>query len=817
MNRNAAAASRATTMNSRIDRRTFLRTGAAAAGALALPRFAIGKPGQPANSKLNLAFIGAGNVARQALLPARHENIVALCDVDQSMFADHAQKVPGLEKARRFTDFRVMLDKLGDGIDAVAISTPDHTHFVATLAAMERGKHVFTQKPLTHNVWEARTLRLARANYGVVTQMGNQGHASNGIREMREWYEAGLLGQVGEVHAWHPHPGNWNGALWKRPSEFPPPAQPVPDGFDWDLWLGPVVSERPHNRIYHPGGWRNCYTFGNGILGDWFAHTCDAPVWILDLYEPLSVELEQQEDGLRDWVAARSRVRWDFAARGGKRSCTLFWHDGGYRPEPPPDWSWEGEPPGAGSYWFGDKANAYLDQRSSKPRLARREQMIELKRNDRLPPEKYPRVADGPVHEWFRAIKGEGPEPGSNFDYAARLTEVNLIGVLATRFGGRIDWHPEKGVTNRPELNRYLKPAMRKGWEMGRRLGADVLKAASSLIMLLGLAAAGIAQPAVAAEAAAAAAAKTAADPVMGDWSGRWIDPPEKSYFARFPQLAAQVIDLGGDRYRIRLLERLNVRAEPHLVCEARLVDGELRFAEGGWRGSVTGARFTGALERRDGELAFRLDKVAAPRPGVGTPPPPGAHVLFDGGDLGAWQHRDGREPSWRLVDGALEVVSGNWPHPDGGRNHQHGIGGNLITRESFGSLHAHVEFRCPLEADDRGQARGNSGVFLHPLLEVQVLDSYGLDGHWNEAGAIYKLAPPKVNAAAPPLEWQSYQIELDLPSGSESNARLSVRHNGHTIHRQLPVPSDAASVRLMLQDHGDPLRFRNIWVLPKD
>jgi predicted dehydrogenase len=458
-----------------LNRRQFIKsTATVGAGAMVLPRFSIGQAGPSANSKLNIAVIGAGGVASQVYGPGIKENIVAMCDVDEYNFGAHLKKFPDLIKAARFKDFRVMLDKMGDQIDAVAISTPDHTHFVATMDAMQRGKHVFTQKPLTHNIWQARTLQKAKHKYKVVTQMGNQGHTYDGIRQMREWYEAGVLGQVKEVHAWHPGPG-WDSKYFQHPAQHPPASEAVPDHLDWDLWLGPVVTDRPYNHVYHPFTWRGFYDFSSGILGDWFPHICDGPHWILDLNDPVTVEaVERPHDTPAGFVEKYSVIKWTFPKRGKKAPCSLTWYTGGKKPELPPDWTWGNKDeetgkykhPGPGSFWYGTKKNAYLDNRSNNPRLANREEAREFKEAG-YPEEKYPRIEGGPVAEWIRACKDESPEPSSNFDVACPFTEMNLIGVLAIRHGGKIEWDPKKGVVNRPELNAYIKEPVRKGWEYG--------------------------------------------------------------------------------------------------------------------------------------------------------------------------------------------------------------------------------------------------------------------------------------------------------------------------------------------------------------
>lgn len=451
-----------------ISRRKFLKHSTLlGAGAFVLPRFAIAQTGPGANSKLNLALIGTGGVAKGAVKTAAGENLVAICDVDETNFAKYADLNPQIATAARFRDFRVMFDKMGKEIDAVVISIPDHMHFAATMEAMQHGKHVLTQKPLTHNIWQARTLRKARQKYGVITNMGNQGHTFDGIRQMREWYEADVLGTVSAVDSWFPGPG-WGGGAFKKPAVFPPEPGPVPPNLDWPLWLGPVANPG-YNKIYHPGSWRGFSQFGTGMLGDWFCHICDGPVWILDLYEPSVIEAEKIDGPNPGMCPDGSIIRWDFAGRGKMPACTLRWYDGGNKPSTPPNWSW-GPEPQFGSFFHGSKNTVYLDERSNNPRLVNREEMQAFKTAG-LPPAKYPRVKDGPMAEWILAIKGKGPEPGSNFDYSSRLTEIACLGALAQFHGGRIEWDSQAmRITNRPELNAFVKEPMPKGWEYGEDL-----------------------------------------------------------------------------------------------------------------------------------------------------------------------------------------------------------------------------------------------------------------------------------------------------------------------------------------------------------
>ena len=462
-----------------IPRRTFLK--ASVAGALSGPSLSMGQVARPAvsaNGRLNIAMIGAGGIAQMAYGGCRTENIVALADVQNDQFLQHAEKFPQIKAARQFKDFRVMLDKMEDQIDAVCVNTPDHTHFVATMEAMRRGKHVITQKPLTHNIAEARMLRKAAAKYNVVTNMAVQGHTFDGIRQMREWVEADVLGQVTEVHAWRGGPPwtPYDGAArprWNKLPSYPPPRQAVPAGFDWDLWKGPVQTDLDYHPIYHPNNWRGFHAFGNGLIGDWMVHIANGPVWTLDLYEPSVIELEEVTGGNAWIVPDGNRVRWDFARRGDKAPCTMYWHNGPapkYKPQTPGSWTWGDTLPHSGSLWRGTKGDGFTDQRSNKPRLANRDDQRAFK-DAGYPEEVYPRVAGGPFNEWLRAIKGEGPQPGASFDFAARFTETCLLGSLAMRHGGRIEWDAENGVvTNRPELNAFVNPPVRAGWEYGADL-----------------------------------------------------------------------------------------------------------------------------------------------------------------------------------------------------------------------------------------------------------------------------------------------------------------------------------------------------------
>lgn len=453
-------------------RRTFLSKAAATvAVSTVFPRFAIGKSGVSPNSKLNVAFIGSGGwIAQQPYNQGcKDENLVAFCDVDRDHCAENMKNWRTDQPF--FEDYRVMFDKMGKDIDAVVISTPDHTHFPATLAAMERGIHVYTQKPLTHNVWQARTLEKARQRYKVMTQMGNQGHAGSSIRKSVEAYRAGVIGEVSEVFAWNGGP-EMGGRHFDNPSKMPPPVSPVPEGLAWDLWLGPQ-KKRPFYRGYLPYKWRAFYDFGSGILADWGCHTFDTPVWALDLDGPTVIECLDRKESLKGVVPAGSQIKYHFPANDKRGPVKFNWFDG------PQDWNKVGRIDkfgadnatyrGRACWMVGTKGMIGCGTHAGSSMIAPGPLRKEYTANP--PKETIKRVEGGPFREWIRAIKGTGPEPGSNFSYSSRLTEIILLGVLAQRFNTRIEWDAKNArITNHPELNVFVKEPVRKGWEYGESL-----------------------------------------------------------------------------------------------------------------------------------------------------------------------------------------------------------------------------------------------------------------------------------------------------------------------------------------------------------
>ena len=439
-----------------ITRRTFLAGAAvAAAGCAAGPRIAIKEPAYLApTEKLNIATIGAGGRGRSLTHQCSTENIVALCDVDDDRAARTYDEFPN---ARRFKDYRKMLDEMSAEIDAVIIATPDHTHAVAALAAMQLGKHVYVEKPLTHNIKEARALKEAARRYGVVTQMGNQGHSNEGTRQLCEMIWSDWIGPIHTVHQWTNRPGD----LWRQGVDTPP-EEPVPDHLDWDLWLGPRAY-RPFSSAYVPHDWRGFWDFGTGSLGDMGCHIMDPGYWALQLGAPTSVEVVKQEGATDVSGPTHSIVRYHFPERPNMPAVTVNWHDGGELPERP-EWLDDDEQIGDGangSMFIGEKGVLTCGEYGGNPRLLPARLM-----EDREMPEPMIMRSIGHYQEWVQACKG-GPECMSNFDYAGPFTETVLLGTLALRTNERLVWDADNmRVSNLPAANEYIEGEYRRGWEL---------------------------------------------------------------------------------------------------------------------------------------------------------------------------------------------------------------------------------------------------------------------------------------------------------------------------------------------------------------
>jgi hypothetical protein len=460
------------------------------------------------NEKLNIASIGAGGKAESDIRGcAPTENIVALCDVDD---AQAAKTYKEFEKPPKYKDFRKMLDKEGAGIDAVIVTIPDHMHAMAAIHCMERGKHVYTQKPLVRTVKEARMMLEAANKYKVATQMGNQGYSNEGTRQCAEMIWAGEIGKVTEVHAWTDRP------IWPQGLTAIPPASPVPPTLDWDLWLG-IADYRDYTsggvgypekvfggNFYQHFNWRGFYDFGCGALGDMACHILGAPNMALKLGAPSSVECIHKEGTSSFQFPKASTIRFEFPARGNMPPVTLYWYDGlkeqprikgvpegEYLGDLPRVGANGGRGPGAappatgfvgqvfhwddaylpeaerrkvtpdGSLFIGDKGmittGTYGDQTRLLP--------VEKMRDYKFPP---PLLTRSPGHyrDWIRACKGGDPAC-SNFSVAAPFVEWMLLGVIALQVEGKLEYDPVKmKIVNNAGANKYLTPTVRKGWSI---------------------------------------------------------------------------------------------------------------------------------------------------------------------------------------------------------------------------------------------------------------------------------------------------------------------------------------------------------------
>jgi predicted dehydrogenase len=449
-----------------LSRRDFLGAAAAVGAFTLVPRHVLGGAGNtPPSEKLNIAGVGIGGMGQNnvAQCAKAGENIVALCDVDSKYAAAVFKKYPD---ARVWTDFRKMLDEQ-KGIDAVVVATPDHLHAVVAMAAMQRGKHVYVQKPLTRTVWEARMLTEAARKYKVQTQMGNQGHSSEEVRLVCEWIQDGAIGDVREVHCWTNRP------VWPQGIDRPKDTPPVPETLDWDLWVGPSPM-RPYNPIYLPFNWRAWIDFGAGALGDMGCHVMDAAFWSLKLKYPVSVEASHSWEVKEMWTRFDNKetypsaevVHYQFPARGNMPPVKLHWYDGGILPARPDDLEPGRKIPESGTIFVGDKGKLMCGTYSENPRIFPESKMKEYKR----PAKTMRRVEGGPEgHErdWINACKG-GPAASSNFDYSGPFTETVVMGNLAVLNPDKVlEWDGENmRMTNDEAANSFVRPKFREGWSL---------------------------------------------------------------------------------------------------------------------------------------------------------------------------------------------------------------------------------------------------------------------------------------------------------------------------------------------------------------
>jgi len=511
-----------------VSRRTFLKNvSAGTAGFAIVPRHVLGRGFTPPSDTLNIAGVGVGGMGRNNLINLASQNIVALCDVDWDYTTKSFDRLDGeikalqarieqgpppaqpgrqpapfdpvkakaevdgmlrlknehFPRAKRYQDYREMLDRQKD-IDGLVIATPDHMHATIALAAMDLGKHVYVQKPLTWSVHEARQLARRAKETKVATQMGNQGHSYDDTRKIVEYIAAGAIGDVREVHVWTNRPlSHWPQGV-PRPEPLKMPADelkwnmqgvnarvanafagnyPTPEGLAWDLFLGvaPFVEYHP---IYHPFNWRGWVDWGVGAIGDMGAHLLDQPMWALNLGFPTAIETVSTPFNRASYPGA-TMTFYDFPARGAMPPVRLTWYDGALMPAKPEELGDEELKKEGGGLFLGSKGKLLYETYGLRPRLL----PASLHESAGTPPRKLPRVANE-AHEmnWVDAAKGRA-KASCPFEYAARLTEVMLLGIVALRTGHRIQYDGANmritsGSPAGADPNDFLRREPRQGW-----------------------------------------------------------------------------------------------------------------------------------------------------------------------------------------------------------------------------------------------------------------------------------------------------------------------------------------------------------------
>lgn len=507
------------------DRRQFLQAGSMAVGVLAVGAPALVR-GQHLNSKLNISCVGIGGKGRGDTDACAGEDIVALCDVDtgSEAYAIQTKKYP---EAKFYKDYRQMLEQMGDRIDAVTISTPDHLHAMVATLAMKKNKAVFCQKPLTQTIYEARYLRNMAHDRKLVTQMGNQGSAANGLRRAVETIQDGLIGQVHEVHVWTNRP------IWPQAMDRPAGEDPVPTTLEWDGWLGPAAlrpykgPSKPGDRgVYQPFNWRGWQDFGTGALGDMACHTVNVPFRALDLGYPTEIEAMPLGKMNKETYPVGSKIRFQFPKRTVQvasahpglfhhsrkvehDATTLWWYDGG-QPDPtargghdltnkPPAEltadivAQQGKVPDSGCLLIGEGGSVFLPDdygTNFLVKLKGDKEFVQYLQHpamahypERIPRNLYAAPASDPgkvtnagnagyvlahAQEWLTAIKQNKPEMCySRFDVAARLVEIMLLGCVSLRAGQMIEWDgPNMVAKNCPAAAQYIRRQDRAGWTL---------------------------------------------------------------------------------------------------------------------------------------------------------------------------------------------------------------------------------------------------------------------------------------------------------------------------------------------------------------
>jgi predicted dehydrogenase len=468
-------------MKSPVTRRSFLKSSALAAGVISAAPFNI-LTAANAGDKVRCAVIGCGARAMAHLNATLDEQLVAIVDVDETRPAVVKKLLRDKErdasKVKEFTDYRKMFDKIGKNIDAVFIATPNHHHALPALIAMQLGKHVYCEKPVCHDIGEARALRAMAAKTKVATQMGNQGHCEDGYRKLCEYIWSGVIGPVTQTHSWT---NRANGGIGPRPPKKSPPR-----GLHWDEWIGPAPYRDFHDDI-HPHEWHGWYDFGNGSIGNMGCHVLDGVYWALKVEHPTSIEVEQMRGGSDERYPMGCRVRWDVPARGDLPALKTYWYEGlnerakgdaegllrvakgDDRNFPPqlvellkqyPDE--ELDSTDSGTLYIGEKGIIFTGTYGDRMHIVPYEKMIQTP----APPKTLPRPK-GVFADFLDAVRAGKTATASDFDYGTRLTEFSLLANLAMRagVGKKVLWDgPGMKVTNLPELNAWVKREPRKSW-----------------------------------------------------------------------------------------------------------------------------------------------------------------------------------------------------------------------------------------------------------------------------------------------------------------------------------------------------------------
>lgn len=463
-----------------MNRRDFIAFSAVAASMLGFAGCATlaKNPRKPrpiaAGAKIRVAQIGCGGKGFSDIMAHKNEEVVALCDVDWNLDtprggSNRKKLIAEFPNAKRYTDFRKMLLEMDEQIDAVCVSTPDHMHFLPAYMAIMLGKHVYVQKPLTQTVGEARELlRLARLN-GVCTQMGNQGHAGEGIRLVQEWFNAGVLGEVREAQIWTNRsaamgPDGKEQVVWPQGMQEWPKADTPPEGFSQDLFLG-RAQDRTYSNAIHPFKWRGFIDYGCGALGDMACHIMDASYWNLKLGAPTSVELKKIVGKSPIAFPKSAIVEYQFPARGNLPPVKLTWYEGGEKPAKPAQLEESRQLAKGGQLIIGSKGTVYDgNDYCNSPRFIPESLHKEL--TPSFPAKTIPRVPENNPHtEWTAAIRANNPlAAGSNFEYSVPFTEMVCLGTMAILAGGKFTWDPVAMKTNNPEADKLIYPTYRKGW-----------------------------------------------------------------------------------------------------------------------------------------------------------------------------------------------------------------------------------------------------------------------------------------------------------------------------------------------------------------